>query len=133
MSKRASIYIKEYTHKNPIPAASRIGNLIFSGGIHGLVAIGDPNVPTLEEQCERMFARVKLIVEAGGGGIDDIAKMTFWVTDRDHRAQINVDWVKYFPDAASRPARHTLRGQLDSGMLIQCDFVAVLRSSGVAE
>jgi 2-iminobutanoate/2-iminopropanoate deaminase len=126
MTKRVSVYSKNFKHKHPIPAASRIGNLIFSGGIHGLVAIGDPNVPPLEEQCERMFARVKDVVEAGGGGMDDIAKMTFWVTDRAHRDQINVEWLKYFPDANSRPARHTQRGQLDSGMLIQCDFVAVI-------
>ncbi len=54
-----------------------------------------------------MFARVKAVVEAGGGSMDAIAKMTFWVTDRAHRDQINVEWIKYFPDPASRPARHT--------------------------
>ncbi len=123
---RQSIYVSEFAHKNPIPAASRIGNMIFTGGIHGLVAIGDPVVPSLEEQCARMFERVKLIVEAGGGTLENIAKMTFWVGSRDYRAQINVEWVKFFPDAQSRPARHTLRQDLDSGMLIQCDFVAVL-------
>ncbi len=128
-STRTSIFSDSFKHSHPIPAASRIGNLIFSGSIHGLLSISDPNPVPLDAQCERMFARVKAVVEAGGGSIDEIIKMTFWVTDRAHRDQINVDWVKHFPDPQSRPARHTQRGLLDGGMLIQCDFIAVVKGS----
>jgi 2-iminobutanoate/2-iminopropanoate deaminase len=42
------------------------------------------------------------------------------------RAALNAEWVKMFPDAAARPARHTLTLPPDSRALVQADFTAVL-------
>ena len=36
MSKRRAIYVEGFGHKNPIPAAARVGNIIESGSIRGL-------------------------------------------------------------------------------------------------
>jgi hypothetical protein len=36
LDKRQSIYVDGFAHRNPVPAACRIGNLVYSGGIHGL-------------------------------------------------------------------------------------------------
>jgi 2-iminobutanoate/2-iminopropanoate deaminase len=41
------------------------------------------------------------------------------------RAALNGEWVKMFPDEASRPARHTLALVTDGDALVTCDFVAV--------
>ena len=111
MGKRTSIYVEGFGHKNPIPPAAKIGNLMFSGSIQGT----DPGTrklgASLEEQCALMFANVRRIVEGGGGSIDDIIKMTVWMVDRSQpqRDALNAEWVKMFPDPASRPARHTMR------------------------
>jgi hypothetical protein len=32
-----------------------------------------------------------------------------------------------FPDEKSRPARHAMERPLEGGMLVQCDFMAVLK------
>jgi len=128
MGKRTSIYVEGFGHKNPIPPASKIGNLVFSGSIQGT----DPGTrklgATLGEQCALMFANVRRIVEAAGGSTDDIIKMTVWMVDRSQpqRDALNAEWVKMFPDPASRPARHTMQSNLDLGKLIECDFIAVL-------
>lgn len=126
MSRRRSIHVKEFAHKNPIPAASRIGNLVFSGGIHGLDPATGAIAEGIERQCALMFQHVTRIVQAAGGSPDDIVKMTFWMNDKALRPAVNVEWLKMFPDEKSRPARHTMQGQLDGGMLVQCDFIAVL-------
>jgi hypothetical protein len=35
---------------------------------------------------------------------------------------VNAEWLKAFPDPASRPARHTLQNDgLPANMLVQCD------------
>jgi len=128
MGKRTSIYVEGFGHKNPIPPAAKIGNLMFSGSIQGT----DPGTrklgASLEEQCALMFANVRRIVEGGGGSTDDIIKMTVWMVDRSQpqRDAVNAEWVKMFPDPASRPARHTMQSNLDLGKLIECDFIAVL-------
>jgi len=126
MAKRKSIYVEGFSHKNPIPAACRIGNSLYSGSIQGTDPASGKYGATLEEQCSLMFAHVRRIVEAAGGGSGDIVKMTVWMKDRTQRAALNKPWLEMFPDANSRPARHTMNGDLDGEKLIECDFVAIL-------
>jgi 2-iminobutanoate/2-iminopropanoate deaminase len=127
MSKRRSIEVEGFSHgATPIPAASRIGNMIASGGIAGLDTATGKIPADLEGQVVAMFANVQKIVEAGGGTAEDILKMTIWVRDRAARAIIDPNWTKMFPDPHSRPARHVLVYQLPDPMLVQCEFLAML-------
>ena len=53
--------------------------------------------------------------------------MTVWLKDRSQRAPLNDEWLKMFPDADARPARHALpTDNMDGGALVQCDFTAVI-------
>jgi enamine deaminase RidA (YjgF/YER057c/UK114 family) len=67
-----------------------------------------------------------MIVEAGGGTVEDIAKVTVWMRDPADRKVLNREWLKMFPDEASRPARHTQGTEPGDEALIRCEFVAVL-------
>lgn len=126
VDRRRSTYVEGFTHKNPIPAACRIGSLVYSGSIQGTDPATGKYGETLESQCELMFARVVKIVEAAGGGASDIIKMTVWMKDRNQRAALNVPWLRLFPEPESRPARHTMNADLDGGKLVECDFIAVI-------
>lgn len=127
MAKRRSVDGKQPRHENPIPNASRIGNIVMSSVIGGANP-GTRDLPdTLEQQVANVFGNIRHDVEAAGGSVDDIIKITFWVKDpAKQRAALNTEWVKMFPDAASRPARHTLTLPADSRALVQADFTAVL-------
>jgi enamine deaminase RidA (YjgF/YER057c/UK114 family) len=127
MEKRRSIEVPGVKHVNPIPAASRRGPFVTTGAISG----ADPEtgkVPEdLDAQCAAMFANVRRLIEAAGGTIDDIVKMTVWITDRGLRPVLNKHWVEMFPDPHSRPARHTTTSSdLVAPMQVQCDFFAVI-------
>lgn len=124
--RRVSIYIPELSHNNPIPAACRIDNLVYSGGVHGVDPATGKLAATLAEQLTLTFGHIRRIVEAAGGSSDDIIKITVWLADRGDRAALNNEWLKMFPDEKSRPARHVMQSEFDSAMLVQCDFVAVL-------
>ena len=126
MARRSSIHIGGFKHANPIPNASRIGNLLMSGVILGRDPVTSEMPPQLEAQCANMFAHMKAIVEAGGGTTDDIIKMTVWLKDRSQRVPVNAEWIKMFPDEHSRPARHSLLMEMEGGTLVQCDFTAVI-------
>lgn len=126
MIRRISIEVEGLGHgATPIPSACRVGNMISSGGIAGIDPVTHQMPDDLAGQAAAMFANVRRIVEAAGGTTDGIMKMTIWVHDRSARAVIDPLWLKMFPDAKSRPARHTLAYQLPAPMLIQCDFLAV--------
>jgi 2-iminobutanoate/2-iminopropanoate deaminase len=126
MARRKSIQVAGFGHANPIPAACRIGNLLVSGGIHGIDPATGKVAEGLEDQLRLMFQHVRTIMAAGGGGTDDIIKFSVVMKDRARRPALNVEWLKMFPDEHSRPARHTSEGNLGPGMLVQCDIMAVI-------
>jgi enamine deaminase RidA (YjgF/YER057c/UK114 family) len=72
-----------------------------------------------------MFANLRRTVEAGGARVEDIIKVMFWVKELQ-RKPINDEWVKMFPDRASRPARQIMEVPMEAGVLVQCDFMAVI-------
>jgi len=121
MSVRVSVNFGR-KHANPIPNASRIGNLVMSSVILGTDPESGEMPANLAAQCRNMFAHVRGIAEAAGGTTDDIVKMTVWLKDLADRAALNEEWLKMFPDPQSRPARHALQYVGDLAALIQCDI-----------
>src|SRR6201997_3133146 len=123
MAKRKSVMFPGFSHQNPIPNASRIGNIVMSSVIGGSNPGTRDLPPTLEQQVANVFGYIRHDVEAAGGTVDDIIKVTFWVKDPiKQRAALNDEWVKMFPDANARPARHTQPLPADSRALVQADF-----------
>jgi 2-iminobutanoate/2-iminopropanoate deaminase len=126
MSRRRSIDVEGFSHgAQPIPAASRVGGLIMTGGVYGLDPATGKIPDDVAEQARLMFANLERILAAGEASLDDIARMTVYVKVPEARAAVNAQWLAAFPDPASRPARHTLQNdQLPANMLVQCDAVA---------
>ena len=126
MAKRQSVNFPGFAHQNPIPNASRIGNVMMTSVISG-VDPGTRNLPPeLAKQVTNLFGHVRAAITAAGGTPDDIIKMTFWMKEpATGRAALNDEWVKMFPDATSRPARHTMALGSESSALVTCEFVAV--------
>ena len=125
MAKRTSIEITGFAHKNPIPAASRVGNMLMTGIVTGTDPATGKLADTLEAQCANIFHHVRAIMTAAGGSTDDIIKMNVFMADRSKRDVLNAEWVTMFPNPDARPARHTSQAQLEGGQLIACDITAV--------
>lgn len=125
-TRRTALYVEGFGHKNPIPAACRIGNLVMSGIVYGLDPETGKAAETLEAQCALMFRHIRAIMAEAGGSTDDIIKITVWMLDRSQRAAVNTEWLAMFPDPATRPARQAMTADLDGGKLVQCDFIAVM-------
>ena len=127
MAKRQSINAPKARHSNPIPNASRIANIVMSSVIGGSDPVTGALPETLDGQLHNVFAYIRGDVEAAGGTVDDILKITFYVKDPiKDRPVINTHWLKMFPDAEARPARHSQTLPPDSKALVQADFFAVI-------
>lgn len=124
---RRSIEVPGLHHGGlPIPIASVVGNLLVSGGISPL----DPDTGSVPadtaRQVELVFANLRRVLEAAGGRPEDVVKCTVFVVDKSIRPLVDEQWVRLFPDKASRPARHTLRTELPASVQLQLDVIAVL-------
>jgi enamine deaminase RidA (YjgF/YER057c/UK114 family) len=128
MGRRRSIEVPGFSHgANPIPAASRVDDIVMTGGVSGL----DPATGKIPDdpaaQCRLMFANLARILAAAGGSMDDVVKVTVWLKNASVREVVNPVWLEHFPDASSRPARHTMMNEhLAANMLIQCDAFAIV-------
>lgn len=124
---RQAIYIDGFNHKNPIPAACRLGPLVESGSVLGVDPDTGQVADTIEAQCRFMLSHMRAIVQAAGGDVEHIVKVTVWMKDRSQRPALNGPWLEMFPDAHSRPARHAIHApELDMGKLIECVFTAYI-------
>lgn len=131
-SARRSINIEGFDHgTQPIPAASRVGGLVVTGGIYGLDPATGKLPDDVGEQARLMFWQLARVLAAAGAGMGDIARMTIYAKVPEARAAVNAEWLKAFPDEASRPARHTLTYEhLPANMLVQCDAIAMVADHG---
>lgn len=125
-ARRRSIEVEGLAHGGlPIPVASRVGDLIATGGVRGV----DPSTGQVPEdaaeQARLMFANLERVVRAAGADPADILKVTIWIGAPEVRAAVNPPWSALFPDPASRPARHIVMHEFPPGMLIQCEALAV--------
>lgn len=125
MSARRSVNGTASRHDNPIPNACRIGNLVMSSIISGRDHASKTLPDAIERQIANVFAYIKQDVEAAGATLDDVAKIDFWLKDPvAQRPLLNDQWVAFFPDPQSRPARQTHTLPADHGNKIQASFVA---------
>ena len=121
---RQSIEISSFTHANPIPAATRIGPLLVSSVIVGR----DPGETTTPEspsaQYANLFHHIGQILQEAGADWRHVARITFYVPDLSYRDSCNPIWIEHFPDAGSRPSRHT---QFVAGAkFASCEFIAYI-------
>jgi 2-iminobutanoate/2-iminopropanoate deaminase len=121
---RQSIEITSFQHVNPIPAASRIGPLLASS----VIAPRDPGESTVPDaaaaQYVNLFHHIGQILNAAGAERSHNARITIYAPDAAFRDACNPIWVEHFPDAESRPARHT---QVVAGTnMVTCEFIAYI-------
>ena len=126
MADRKAVYIEGFKHTNPIPNAARIGNILVSGALMGRDSRTDRIAEGIEAQTALVFRHMRDVVEVAGGTTNDIIKVNIALRDHGNREALNAEWVKMFPEEATRPARQTTPLVEDSPFLIHLDFMAVL-------
>jgi len=114
----------------PYSQAIRAGSLLF---VSGQIAI-DPATNKLltggiEEQTEQVLHNVERCLAAAGCSLDDVVKVTAFLSDLDAFEGFNRVYARRF--AAPYPARSTVGVRLAPGLLVEIEAVArIPRESG---
>lgn len=129
MEFRESVHLHNHGHgATPIPAGCRVGNIVFSSGIFGV----DPDTGVIpqdpELQVRLVFDNVRRFMEEAGGSVDEIGKMTVYLSKEEYRELLNRWWLEMFPNSDSRPARHSIISPLRNGAIIEVEIIAVLKN-----
>lgn len=108
------------------PRGLRMGQLVVSLGMAAPVSDGE-TPGDLEHQARAVFQAMKELVERSGGGLENIAKATAYVSTEREREPVNgLWWEEFFPDPANKPAYKVLLAPLPAGRAIELDVLAVL-------
>ena len=125
-----SLEVPGLAHSAPIPLGARVGNLICSSGIAGKDRATGQLPPDAASQARAAFDNMQRLLAAGGATLADVAKLTIYAKDNSVRDAINTEWLRAFPDPADRPARHILIQDLQHGMWLQLEFIALIQKAG---
>ena len=107
----------------PYSQAVRAGNSVYLSGQIGL----DPRTGELvkggiESEARRVFANLKAVAEASGKGLEQVVRVTVYLTDLGHFAKVNEIMAEYFHPPY--PARATIGvAALPRGALLEVDAV----------
>ncbi len=100
--------------------------LVFTSMQLGLdPATGNVVGATAPEQVRRCLQNVKAIVEAAGGSLANVVKVTVYMTDIQEFAAVNEVYAEFFTD--DLPARAVVEvAALPKGALIAAEAVAIV-------
>lgn len=117
-----------YPHENSPgrPWGLHANRLVVGMGL-SIPYTGADSVPDLESQARHVFRSMRELIERSGGGLENIAKATAYVTREEHREPVNGRWwEEVFPDRQDRPAYKVLLADLPPGRLVELDVLGVL-------
>ena len=82
----------------PYSQAIRVDNLLFLSGQIPLNHLGELVVGSIEEQAKQVFLNIKTIIEAAGGTLDDVIKLSVFLTDMADFEAINKVMMTIFSE-----------------------------------
>jgi 2-iminobutanoate/2-iminopropanoate deaminase len=109
----------------PYSQAVKAGGFLFvSGQIPINPETGDLMIASIEEQANQVILNLKSICEAAGSGLEDIVKLTIYLTDLGNFAKVNEAMLEYFPEPY--PARATVEiSALPLGVNVEIDAIVI--------
>ena len=110
----------------PHHQAVRVGKLLFLAGTTAKMT--DAECGNMAEQTEAILEIIKRILEAEGGSLDNVVKITNFVTDISKEATESSREVRirYFGDSLPASTRVKVSELMEPHLLIEVEAIAVL-------
>lgn len=120
------------TDKAPAPGghysqAVRAGQFLFISGQLPIMANGTLLKGSPAEQTTQTMKNIEAIVQEAGGGLDNLAQVTVYVTSVEHWPEVNSAYKEYLGDTQIPPARAVVPvKELHYGALVEIQATAYL-------
>jgi 2-iminobutanoate/2-iminopropanoate deaminase len=99
--------------------------MLYTSGVPGIDLKSGRAADGPERQFATAFDNLMALLQRAGTGPDSMGLLTVWIPDRNNRAHINKDWLRFYP-GGNRPARKTNQAPLPVGLEVQLMAACVL-------
>lgn len=107
----------------PYSQAIETDGFVFTSGQLGLDPTTGKLVDGIENQTERALLNLEAVLGAAGLGMADVVKMSLFLVDLAHFAQVNAIYARHM--ATPPPARSTVQvSALAVGALVEIEAIA---------
>lgn len=107
----------------PLSKGVRAGDFVFLSGQLGLDSTGRLAGPDIETQTRQALANVSHVLQEAGCTLDQVFKVTVWLTAREDFGRFNEIYAGHF--VATPPVRSTVvSGLVLAGALVEIEAVA---------
>ena len=111
----------------PYSLGIKTGNLLFISGSVGWDAsgkvVGDGGV---KAQTRQAFENIRAVIEAAGGSMENVVKVTIFLTDRDDYPAMNEVRAEYFTKDPPASSAFVVGGLIPPGLCVEIEAVAAL-------
>ncbi|MFK7863442.1 MAG: RidA family protein [Pseudohongiellaceae bacterium] len=110
----------------PYSQATKVGNTVFLSGQIPLVPETMEVVEGgIEAQTHQVFTNLIAVTKAAGGSLENLAKLTIFLTDLNDFAVVNGIMAEYFSEPY--PARATIEvSALPKGVIVEIEAIMAL-------
>lgn len=112
----------------PYSQAYQVGSFLFTSGQIPLTPAGEIINGNIIEQTHQAFNNLRAVLEGGGACLNDVVKVTVFITNLNEFTKINEVYASYFGD--HRPARSCVEvSRLPKDVAIELEAIAFLSNN----
>jgi reactive intermediate/imine deaminase len=108
----------------------KFGNLLFVSGQAGAREDGKIVDGGFRAQGEQAFTNLKRALEAGGSSLDDVVKVTIFVTDMGNFKEVVELRRKFFSEPYPADTIAEVKALYDPKVMIEIEAIAAIRPAG---
>jgi 2-iminobutanoate/2-iminopropanoate deaminase len=106
------------------------GDTIYVSGQHAGTSEGAVGGHSMLHQSREAFRRVLCLIKAAGGTADDVVKLTIYLRDMDHRAEVSAARRELFAEPLPCSTLVGVNALVAADLLVEIDAIAILGSGG---
>lgn len=99
----------------------KVGNQLFLSGMTASDASADAYA-----QSVSCLGKIKALVEAGGGQMTDVVKITVFVTDIAHRSEFSRARAEFFPGRKPCSTMVGITALAQPGLVVEVEAIAII-------
>ncbi len=111
----------------PYSLGIKAGNLVFVSGTVGWDAQGKvAGDGSVKAQTRQAFENIKSVLEAAGGSLENVVKVTVFLTDPDDYREMNEVRAEYFPKDPPASSAFAIKRLIPPDLSVEIEAIAVL-------